>query len=220
MKIISHPLYLAPVSLYARLYAADGIIMDCETPFYKQTYRNRTLIAAENGALPLTIPIIHNGGEKQAMRDVKISEHGNWQRSHWNALNSAYKKSPFFDYYADDFHIFYEKKIKYLADFNIQLHETVCKLLGLERTTEILDNPIAEISIEDVRAIAQPSCIGFDGFTPKQYYQIFENRNGFLPNISIADLLFNMGPEGLIVLRDSVGDKNIEKQSSALLQKL
>ena len=112
MDIIAHPLYLAPVSQYVRLYAADRLLVDAGSQFVKQTYRNRAVIAAENGALALTLPVAHSG--VQAMRDVRISDHGNWRRMHWNAIMSAYKKSPFFDYYADDFRPFYENKIDFL----------------------------------------------------------------------------------------------------------
>ena len=102
MEILSHPLYLAPVPLYAHLFESDGFIVDGHSPFVKQTYRNRTTIATECGEQSLTIPIIHDAGTV-AMQDIRISEHGNWRHRHWNALVSAYRKSPFFDYYADDF---------------------------------------------------------------------------------------------------------------------
>ena len=194
-------MYLAPVWMYAHLYAGDRLIVDCDAPFTKQTYRNRTVIAAENGALPLTIPVVHDKGGRQPLRDVRISDHGNWRHLHWNALTSAYKKSPFFDYYADDFRPFYERKIEFLVDFNLQLHETVCELLGLEKETVILDSTASTQGI-DLRRQTDPAQGIPEGYTPLEYYQVFERRNGFLPDISIADLLFNMGPEGLITLRD------------------
>ena len=194
-------MYLAPVWMYAHLYAGDRLIVDCDAPFTKQTYRNRTVIAAENGALPLTIPVVHDKGGRQPLRDVRISDHGNWRHLHWNALTSAYKKSPFFDYYADDFRPFYERKIEFLVDFNLQLHETVCELLGLEKETVILDSTASTQGI-DLRRQTDPAQGIPEGYTPLEYYQVFERRNGFLPDISIADLLFNMGPEGLIILRD------------------
>ena len=200
MDIISHPMYLSPVGLYVRLYAAKRMLVDLDSSFVKQTYRNRALIAAENGALPLTIPVVHNGGAKQPMRDVRISEHGNWRRMHWNAIVSAYKKSPFFDYYADDFRPFYEKRYEFLADFNMQLHHTVCSLLGLDREVATLGSVDGSALSLDCRPLAEPSTIAG---THQRYYQVFEQRNGFLPHLSIDDLLFNMGPEGLITLRDS-----------------
>lgn len=201
MDIITHPMYLAPVSLYVHLYAGTRLLVDLDAPFVKQTFRNRALIAAENGALPLTVPIVHNGGIKQAIRDVRISDHGNWRRMHWNAIVSAYKKSPFFDYYADDFRPFYEKHYDFLVDFNMQLHDTVCGLLGLEREVASLGNVENKARAIDVRSLADPSTEIVAA--PQRYYQVFEHRNGFISNLSIADLLFNMGPEGLITLRDT-----------------
>lgn len=201
MDIIAHPMYFAPVAMYVHLYAAKRMLVDYDAPFVKQTYRNRTLIAAENGALPLTIPVVHSGGERQAMRDVRISDHGNWRRMHWNAIVSAYKKSPFFDYYADDFRPFYEKRYDFLVDFNLQLHNTVCELLGLEREVATFCSKENQAKYSDVRSLAEPSTTATHA--PHHYYQVFEQRNGFLANIGIADLLFNMGPEGLITLRDS-----------------
>ena len=197
MQILTHPLYLAPIPLYVRLFASDSMLIDGESPFVKQTFRNRAIIATENGTQALTIPIQHNG--RQAMRDVRISEHGNWRHLHWNAIVSAYRKSPFFDYYADDFAHFYEEKDGFLMDFNIRLHNTVCELLTLERPTIVTDSA-AQANIMDCRALAEPKEI--DNAKGYEYYQVFSQRNGFIPNLSIVDLLFNMGPEELIVLQN------------------
>jgi hypothetical protein len=205
MEILSHPLYLAPVPLYAKLYSGTGLIIDGDTPFVKQTFRNRTSIASENGTLSLNIPVVHDGG-RTAMRNVRISEHGNWRRQHWNALVSAYRNSPFFDYYADDFAHFYEERDGFLMDFNLRLHAVVCELLGLEQETVIAEKEALkteENNIEDLRHAAEPKNLGnIAHFTPEPYYQVFATRNGFIPCTSIIDLLFNMGPEALITLRD------------------
>ncbi len=203
MKVLTHPLYLPPVPLYAQLYAADTFVVDDVSPFVKQTYRNRAVIATENGAQVLTIPVVHDGA-KVAMRDVRISEHGNWRHQHWNAMVSAYRKSPFFDYYADDFAHFYEERDGFLLDFNLRLHAVVCELLGLERRVKLFSDEVAGDYV-DLRRIAEPKALGsVDCIALKSYYQVFAGRNGFLPALSIVDLLFNMGPEGLLVLRDSV----------------
>ncbi len=207
MQIVTHPLYLAPVPLYAKLYSGTGLIFDGSAPFVKQTFRNRAIIATENGAQALTIPVVHDGG-RTAMRDVRISEHGNWRHQHWNALASAYRKSPFFDYYADDFAHFYEERDGFLLDFNLRLHNVVCGLLGIEREIKELQ-PGEELlcnsyEILDLRHIAEPKALeNIAEYLPLPYYQVFAQRNGFIPHLSIADLLFNMGPEGLLVLRDS-----------------
>ena len=202
MEILTHPLYLAPVPLYVRLYAADAMVVDDVSPFVKQTYRNRAVIAAEGGTLPLTIPVVHDGG-RMPMRDVRISEHGNWRHQHWNALVSAYRKSPFFEYYADDFAHFYEERDGFLLDFNLRLHAVVSELLGVEREVKFLSDEAA--GAVDLRAIAEPKALeAIDGVALQPYYQVFAQRNGFVPSLSVVDLLFNTGPEGLLVLRDSV----------------
>ncbi len=203
MEVLAHPLYLAPVPLYAKLYSADTLVVDDLSPFVKQTYRNRALIAAESGAQALTIPVVHDGG-KVAMRDVRVSEHGNWRHQHWNAIVSAYRKSPFFEYYADDFARFYEERDGFLMDFNLRLHAVVCELLGLERGVRFLSDGASELLEEqfDMRNIAEPKVLVSMSECCQPYYQVFAGRNGFIPSLSIIDLLFNTGPEGLLVLRD------------------
>ena len=203
-SVLTHPLYLAPVPLYVHLYAADRFVIDDVSPFVKQTYRSRAAIAAESGAQQLTIPVVHDGG-RVAMRDVRISEHGNWRHQHWNAIVSAYRKSPFFEYYADDFAHFYEEKDGFLMDFNLRLHGVVSELLGLERGVEFLSaRDVDAAAVSDLRNIAEPKVLAsMQGVSELPYYQVFAQRNGFIPSLSIVDLLFNTGPEGLLLLRDS-----------------
>lgn len=203
-SVLTHPLYLAPVPLYVHLYAADRLVIDDVSPFVKQTYRSRAAIASESGAQQLTIPVVHDGG-RVAMRDVRISEHGNWRHQHWNAIVSAYRKSPFFEYYADDFAHFYEEKDGFLMDFNLRLHGVVSELLGLERGVEFLSaRDVDAAAVSDLRNIAEPKVLAsMQGVSELPYYQVFAQRNGFIPSLSIVDLLFNTGPEGLLLLRDS-----------------
>ena len=209
MKVITHPLYLAAVPLYARLYASESMIVDDVAPFVKQTFRNRAVIATETGTQALTIPVVHDGG-KIAMRDVRISEHGNWRHQHWNAIVSAYRKSPFFDYYADDFAHFYEERDGFLMDFNLRLHGVVSELLGLERKVGFLSDEASDVTdVVDLRRIAEPKALEtIDAVTLQPYYQVFAHKHGFLPDLSIVDLLFNMGPEARIILKKSLQPHN------------
>ncbi|MEG1580098.1 MAG: WbqC family protein [Bacteroidaceae bacterium] len=200
--------YLAPIHYYARLFACEKVMIEQHDHYVKQTYRNRCEIASANGRLSLTIPVERSDGAKTPMRDVRISDHDHWRHTHWNALVSNYEKSPYFEYYADDLHPFYEQKYAFLLDFNEALQTKVCELLDLplsmERTAEYFT---AEdlLQVEDLREVIRPKTPFTEDvrFLPKPYYQVFSHRYGFLPNMSIVDLLFNMGPEGLLTLRDS-----------------
>ena len=197
--------YLAPVEYYTKLLAYDKVFTEQHDHYMKQTYRNRCTIAAPDGELALSIPTVKPDSPKCPVRDIRISDHGNWRHLHWNALESAYNHTPFFEYYKDDFRPFYEKKYEFLADFNEELCQLVCKLIDIqpciERTTEYKMEFATEEA--DFREIIHPKKdfrIADPEFIPHPYYQVFDSKLGFLPNLSIIDLLFNMGPESLLVL--------------------
>ena len=102
--------YLAPVQYYTKLYAYAEAYVEAYEHYVKQTYRNRCLIASPSGVQALTIPVVKPASDKCPMKDIRISDHGNWRHLHWNALETAYRNSPFFEYYADDFLPFYTQK--------------------------------------------------------------------------------------------------------------
>jgi hypothetical protein len=196
--------YLAPVQYYCKIYQYDTIHIEAFENYPKQTYRNRCIIAGANAPLLLSVPVEKPSTLKCLTRDVKISDHGNWRRLHWNALRSAYNTSPFFEYYADDFIPFYEKKYDYLIDYNEELCLLICGLLDLHpqicRTTEYFPEPENDFRETIHPRLSHPD----ENFHPLPYYQVFGARFGFIPNLSIVDLLFNTGPEGLVILRDSI----------------
>ncbi len=200
--------YLAPIEYYTKLYAGKRVFLECHDHYVKQTYRNRCVIAGPNGALQLTVPIEKPAGEKCCMKDIRISDHGKWRHVHWQAFMSCYFTSPFFEYYQDDFRPFYEKKYEYLYDFNCALQAKVCELLDLQpnliETTEY--KRVLPDGIEDYRDRISPKQAKEkdETFQARPYYQVFQEKWGFLPNLSIIDLLFNMGPEGLLVLDRSI----------------
>ncbi|MDO5751262.1 MAG: WbqC family protein, partial [Rothia sp. (in: high G+C Gram-positive bacteria)] len=192
--------YLAPISYNALLYAAREAVEDRHEHFVKQTYRNRCCIATPGGVQALTIPVVRDNAGHTAMKDIRISDHGNWRHLHWQALVSAYDNSPYFMYYADDFRPLYEQKFTYLVDFNAALQHTVLSLLSLDlpiRQAEAYVSPTTAC-VCDLRPLLSPK-VGPEAdtaaFSPRAYYQVFAERTGFLPNLSIVDLLFNMGPE-------------------------
>ncbi|MDD2513768.1 MAG: WbqC family protein [Proteiniphilum sp.] len=193
--------YLAPVAYYSLLYRADRALIETGEHYQKQSYRNRCHIAGANGMLSLTIPVKKPEREQAAIKDIRIADHGNWQHLHWNAIVSAYRSTPFFRYYEDDFRPFYEKKPRFLLDFNEELRQLVCHLIGIE----------GEFSFPAAYMAAPPAdiCDYREAFHPKRasqfrmppYYQVFADKNGFIPNLSIIDLLFNMGNESRLVLK-------------------
>jgi len=157
--------------------------------------------------MPLSLPIDKSDSEKTNIRDVKLSNHGNWQHLHWNGIESAYNSSPFFEYYQDDLRPFFEKEPGYLFDFNESIRMKICEVLDIQREVRYSQEYIKEGELttgwQDFRGIIHPKKNPAEvdrDFTPKPYYQVFDRKFGFQPNLSILDLLFNMGPESILYL--------------------
>lgn len=184
--------YLPPVQFFSAMKNCDVLIEQYDN-YCKQTYRNRCHIATANGVQTLTIPVVKSDGPKQLMKDVRISDHGDWRKQHWNALESAYMNSPFFIYYADDFRPFYEKKYDFLLDFNMELTRVILDLAHIGVSMDLTGTYSRNIDgMSDLRGLAEPQETAVP-FTP--YWQVFRQKHGFIPNLSAVDLLFNMGPE-------------------------
>ncbi len=203
--VLLSSLYLAPVQYYSKLFRAEKAIIEIHDNYQKQSYRNRCIIAAANGARPLSIPIDKPKGVKFMMKDIKIADHGNWQHFHWNAIVSAYNSSPFFEYYRDDFSIFYEKKTTYLFDLNEQLRTLICNLLEIETPIGYTKSFVEEANNDtlDLRETIHPKRDWHKTdkqFVAKPYYQVFADKRPFIENMSIIDLLFNMGNEARLYL--------------------
>jgi len=198
--VILTPSYLAPISYYRQLNNSPVIVEAC-CNYQKQSYRNRCKIATEAGVMTLSIPIDKPSG-KVLTRDVRISSHDNWQHLHWTAIFSAYQSSPYFEYYSDELRPFYEpNRYKYLYDFNIELQNTICSLLNItpkiEYSTEYIQPQAGDT---DLREKIHPKQPIFEQEKLLPYYQVFSKRHGFIPDLSILDLLFNMGPESIFLL--------------------
>ena len=196
--------YLAPVSWYLAAFRTDSVIINDAEPYVKQTFRNRCCIAMPDGPQNLIVPV-EAAPNHTPVRDIRISEHGRWRHHHWNALRTAYGKSPFFEYYADDFAPFYQtRRHDFLIDFNADLHRLITAFIEQEDLVPPFTPPSS--NIHDVTRSNKVSLSSFPDITApmKPYYQVFADRLGFLPDLSIVDLLFNMGPESLLYLRQDL----------------
>ncbi|MBF6628340.1 MAG: WbqC family protein [Proteiniphilum sp.] len=199
-RVLLSSFYLAPVEYYSRLHGAESAVMEIHDNYRKQSYRNRCTIAGANGPLSLSIPVEKPTSPDCRMKDIRIATHGNWQHLHWNAIISAYNSSPFFQYYEEDFRPFYEKKFTFLHDFNEELRRLLCRLIGIETTLSFTSSYVASLPeyFSDLRETIHPKKRSDYATTP--YYQVFAGRHGFIPNLSIIDLLFNMGNESRLFL--------------------
>jgi hypothetical protein len=197
--------YLPPIQYYAKLVATSAILLEQHEHYVKQTYRNRCLIAGANGVLPLTVPVVKRHGEKMPIREVRIDYSEAWQRHHWKAFETAYRSSPFFAYYADDFRPFYEKKETFLFDLNEKILRMTCELIGIKTAigyTEQFCKPDKNDTADYRYSITPKIPYTADaGFRPQTYYQVFAALHSFLPNLSILDLLCNEGSQSLQKLR-------------------
>ena len=186
--------YLPPVSFFTAIKSGGDVLIEQYDNYCKQTYRNRCMIATAAGVQALTVPIVKSSSPKQLMKDVRISDHGEWRHQHWNALESAYMNSPFFMYYQDDFRPFYEKKYEFLIDFNTELTLLIMKLAGMDREIKLTESYGKKAqNILDLRPMVNPGTDNPENSRP--YWQVFKEKYGFQANLSAVDLLFNMGPE-------------------------
>lgn len=195
--------YFGPVQWYQKLNQSDRCLIERHDHFIKQTYRNRCVIATTNGLQALTVPIERFEGAHCAMLNIRISDHGSWRHLHWNALQSAYGESPFFEFYADDIRPFYERRWDFLVDFNMEITQKMCELLDIQPHITLTDAYVSadQEGVTDYRdAIRPKNPLPDDSFQPRRYYQVYEQKHGFQPNLSILDLLFNEGPEAVLYL--------------------
>lgn len=195
--------YFGPVQWYQKLNQSDCCLIERHDHFVKQTYRNRCVIATTSGLQALTVPIERYEGAHCEMRDIRISNHGSWRHLHWNALQSAYGESPFFEFYADDLSPFFERRWEFLFDFNTAITRKMCELLDIHPQIAFTEAYASaeEEGVTDFRDVIRPKHpLPDDGFRPRRYYQVYEQKHGFQPNLSILDLLFNEGPEAILYL--------------------
>lgn len=195
--MILNTTYFGPISWYRHLACAkEPVYLEACENFIKQTDRTRCRIMTANGiqmlSVPVTMPDRNLSQNSGNIRHIRISDHNNWRHLHWQALCSAYGNSPFFEFYADDIRPFFEHKWEHLFIYNKEITLKMCELLDI--------NPV----IKDTQSYSgrqDETMIRGDAKMPlRPYYQVFRARHGFVPDLSILDLLFNMGPESVLYL--------------------
>ncbi|OKS86437.1 WbqC family protein [Mucilaginibacter polytrichastri] len=190
--------YLPPVEYFTQLNKfKPEIWLEQAEHFPKQTYRNRANIYSPDGVLTLVVPVVKGSKVHTPVKDVKISYDFKWQRLHWLSLEACYRRSAYFEYYEDDFAPFYEQKTSHLFDYNQKQLELLLRLLKIKSPLNYTESYEATYpgAVTDFRkAFSTKKEVTIE---QKPYFQVFEERHGFLKNLSIIDLLFNQGPQAL-----------------------
>lgn len=204
MSTVVAPLaYTGSIGLWKLMTTAQTLIIEQYDYYQKQTLRNRTYIHGANGKLLLSIPVKHLGKiGHQYYHNVVIENSFAWQKQHWKSIQSAYRSSPYFEFYEDELAVFYNTSFSSLYAFNKAYFELLLKLVGWKPRLVYTQSYEASIAATDIRAqIEQKNNTADVGL---KYTQVFEEKNGFIPNLSIIDLLFNEGPNTLTLLKGRV----------------
>ena len=194
MLSVFSSLYAGNLMYYSSMLKAGIVTIDLFENFNKQSYRNRCCIASPNGTLNLVIPI--NRQTKSIVKEVKIDNSQNWRKIHWKSLESSYRSSPYFEFYEDGFHsIFFNKNCNFLFEYNQLIHQEVLKALKVEIDLTFTESYIPENDkIYDFRNSIHPKIQLDNQIKELKYNQVFQEKQKFIPNLSIFDLLFNKGP--------------------------
>nr|WP_315157700.1 WbqC family protein [uncultured Flavobacterium sp.] len=204
MKTLLHPSYFPSISHFAAMAQSDSITFEMEDNFQKQTNRNRTYIYSPNGIQLLNIPIKHSNLSHQKTKDIKIEQEFDWQKQHFKSLEAAYRSSPFFEYFEDDLLPIFQKKHAFLMDLNFEALEITAKCLRMkfefDTTTEYF-HEIGNPEIIDFRYLVNGKK---DHSLFEPYTQVFDDKHGFLNNLSVLDLLFNEGKFAMDYLKNQI----------------
>ena len=194
MSLVLSSVYAGNLVYYSLIANSNKIILDVYENFKKQSFRNRCVIASPNGPLKLIIPIVRSS--KNIVKDVKIDNTQNWEKIHWKSLESSYRSSPYFEFYEDEFYsLYFKNKNDFLFEFNNNINLAVLKCLGIETEIIISSSYVDKDSeIEDFRNLILPNSKYLEKIKEIKYNQVFQEKQLFLPNLSVLDLLFNEGP--------------------------
>jgi hypothetical protein len=195
-KTLFSTAYLPPVEYFAHIKNSGELFIEREENYIKQSYRNRCYILSADGPQILTVPVYTGSFHKTPVKDIRIDYSKRWQQIHTGALISSYNSSPYFQYYFDPFERIIQSNYKFLLDLNMDLLVAILKILKIETkiffTTDF--EPVNKTK-DDLRYMISPKKKSF--YPAKEYTQVFRTVNGFIPGLSIVDLVFNMGPESI-----------------------
>jgi hypothetical protein len=198
MNILIHPTYFPSVAHFVAMINADNIVFEVCDNYQKQTYRNRTSIYGANGKLDLNIPVVYSQKNRQLYKDVKIFNTENWQLQHLKSLESAYRTSPFFEFYIDDLMPLFTMETDTVMDFNFKCLDLIFECLQIPFQYSVTEHYDLQPTSTDGRLLANSRKEIPQKF--KSYTQVFDDKHGFLSNLSILDLLFNEGPNAELYL--------------------
>lgn len=193
-KVLLYPAYFPCILQMAAVVQASSVVFEVHDSFQKQTYRTRTYIAHSNGKMLLNTPVARANSDqvRKMTRDIQFSNDMPWQQHQYKSIVSAYSSSPFFEFYIDDLKPLFTKPAKGLLEHNIKLFELLCELLDLDIDFSYTSAYVDKFDGIDLRELIDAKKEVTCEFTP--YTQVFSQTNGFIPNLSILDLLFNLGP--------------------------
>ncbi len=200
--------YFPPIQFFTKLWAYPSVWIEGAEHYQKGSYRNRCYLGSANGPHRLTVPLVSGKNEQQPIRKTRIAYHQNWPAQHWQAIRSAYGNAPYFDFYAPELESLFQVRDDFLFDFNQRILDLMVRLLGLEvelQITEVYQNSLPPDTL-DLRNTIIPQAhrrVPDPFFHPASYPQVFQEKHGFLPNLSILDLLCCLGPQAVITLADS-----------------
>jgi hypothetical protein len=212
-KVLLSTTYLGPVQYFSKFLLYPEIVIERWENYQKQSYRNRCYLYGANGIQCLVVPVCKWAESKMLIRDVVIDYSKPWQKIHWKSIESAYRLSPWFEFYEDEFIRFYEKgyQTRFLFDLNAELTEMVLNLLGIHvkpgctscYEREVKEQADYRESIHPKKRLSRPD----PHFMALPYPQVFESKYGFIPNLSVIDLLFNEGGHAREVMEGMVSGK-------------
>ena len=196
MKIIIHPTYFPNIDLLSQLIKSENILFEISDKYIKQTLRNRTEIHAANGKLILSIPVKYSSSKKEKYKDIKICYNSSWQKIHLKSIESAYRNSPYYDFFEDYFIKFFNKKEKFLIDANIKSIELIYDILDMKMKYDLTNDYKNKLeNYTDYRKLVDSN--PDEKMSKINYSQVFQEKNGFISGLSSLDIIFNKGHESL-----------------------